>query len=761
MQDLPPFPLRACPSDAKTLIAADSTMYAVANADLSQVHQSERPPLPTKIPIPAVDARNPPSQQHLEHMRAASLSESLDASMYALANLDLSLGHPSESRPASKLIDAETLSKRRIRIARARAYKQLHHSRRTSGFTVSSFGSQRMSGEVDPFHYHDVNMDEDACMPLPQMPIDPSRHGLNQSTSSIASISSYGVLLHSGVRNPFGYDRSSVGTTGQPQDVQTEGLRPKYDRSRRQTKRFSVDSDRSSFYFNSSHPPVTRRHRDSIISFTSASGAPTVGFMNRTRQRLDSIDSESELANAYGNYGAHAGRMAYAEKEDGPSRDSIISEVSVGRLGRPGLGDKMFESHHDDTVPLSDISASPYGSEVGRGDESLAERPSMDSMVSGYDDHRSSVDSIFDRNNSRPSSVSSGSVFGNDELSVPARGALFPQYGTKKLRPLSMLSFMSTNTSIQEEDDTMISMLGGEKVRVPRGALGTSLNSSPCANAEKKRKRMYGVRMPYRDEDMDTSPNKARLVGRESVMSVKFARRSTTMTDLIEQSENSFTSADGEDLTSQERADIFTRPVSGISSRPISGISLRPISGISTRRLSGISTRPLSTLSTQDVNESLYANSRSASPLFFNSAPPDTPPLSCCSSTGSQSSIDMDQLRVLLEQPTPPVSSKSRARARGQGHRRPVSQISRNSVIETIVEEAPGQSPTSGFRFNPNFTTSFLNDSGSEIVDLEDEVHVEVLRKYYAFTTEARNTVERSKVVWSDTEFSRFALSCM
>ena len=108
----------------------------------------------------------------------------------------------------------------------------------------------------------------------------------------------------------------------------------------------------------------------------------------------------------------------------------------------------------------------------------------------------------------------------------------------------------------------------------------------------------------------------------------------------------------------------------------------------------------------------------------------DTPPLSIADdssqSGGSQSSIDLSQLNLLLTNASYPTYRQRRARARGQGHRRRVSQaqVSRASAYETIQEELPGlsnaPSPVKAAPIHEKFApNSFIAEAVAE-----QEVHI-------------------------------------
>jgi serine/arginine repetitive matrix protein 2 len=151
-------------------------------------------------------------------------------------------------------------------------------------------------------------------------------------------------------------------------------------------------------------------------------------------------------------------------------------------------------------------------------------------------------------------------------------------------------------------------------------------------------------------------------------------------------------------------------------------------------------------------------------------------------SGGSESSIDVSHLTMLLANMSHPTSNLAytRARTRVRGHRRRISQAraSRSSIIETIEEE---QSVNLGLASHltsisaspapaalaPAFDLSVADksivvvdsDADSRRSSLEwDPNHGLSLRRYHALKHEATDAVEESKRVWSDTPFSLFAL---
>ena len=365
----------------------------------------------------------------------------------------------------------------------------------------------------------------------------------HESMFSLASMSSYGEVIKHGLLDPFNY--------GQDATLERDGLASinealsTFDENRRR-KRFSTESDGSSFYF---HAPLqtqqlTEHGRNQSVVSTNSVNGPPISLYNRSfgHKRNDSAGSANSIANAYSMHGAGGGRAAWVRHRQDVSIDSVMSDFSAVRLGRPGVGDKMFESAADHG-PLSAISASPPESLAG----DLAQRSSYESFLD--DDRRSTVDSIFENSGQR-SSMSSVSVFGYDMNDAIHGNLLRTAYS----RPLSIISIANPRTP--DEDDTMISMLGGGHVR--RQSIGSSFEASPCVRVEKREKRKHSdvLHHPYGHTG---SSKKGRLVHRESMTSSASSRSKfgETRMSLAQQGllhrnslEDSCLSAEGEeDLT--------------------------------------------------------------------------------------------------------------------------------------------------------------------------------------------------------------------
>jgi hypothetical protein len=222
-------------------------------------------------------------------------------------------------------------------------------------------------------------------------------------------------------------------------------------------RRSRVDSDASSFYFKA--PPAMigsirrgQRARESIISVIS--NAPPVSLYNRNhggQRKADSSANASSTAHSYAMNGVNGGRAVWARhNRNDPSLDSIMSDYSAMRLGRPELGDKMLDSVFDHGMPLSAITASPTQSIDEKFD--FDNRSSYDSIM---DTRRSTTceDSLFDPTGARISSSSDddSGFFDDPQLS---RGNYEPD---QHFRPISVISFNSGHDP-RKDDDTMISV---------------------------------------------------------------------------------------------------------------------------------------------------------------------------------------------------------------------------------------------------------------------------------------------------------------
>ncbi|KAF9449617.1 hypothetical protein P691DRAFT_799115 [Macrolepiota fuliginosa MF-IS2] len=525
----------------------------------------------------------------------------------------------------------------------------------------------------------------------------------HDSGLSIASVSSYGHVINPGVPDPFDFGLPSLQERPSSESLSTMSfsIDDTFSFLNHASRRRRVDSDASSFYF---HDPTARPgHRRN-------------DFYNRSFGTHRRNDSSASMGS----------RSAWRSSHRfNTSVDSILSDFSAMRLGRPGLGDKMFGTI-DQVWPPTSISASPAEIVFIQ----MPQQPTYDSIMDV--DKRTSMDisdSIFDKTGQRTSILSEDSVFGYDSDSRIQPGQLPPH----QFRPLSFISMNSVHSSAKD-NDTMITMLGGGHVR--RSSLGSIMEASPCARVEKRKHSVFqGVKASADEYD---SPNKARIVERPSI-SPSFQFGSERMIHgLLERRslEDSCLAGDGEDIS----------------------ISLRPVP---------VFTRP-------------PPASRSRSSTCTSSSGGDTPPLSASDgssvSGSSMSSIDLAEIDAMLSNTTHPVSTlqhaRTRARARGHGHRRRYSHVrasQSNSVYETIEEELPSavtspahsvmtEKTSSPTQSQPVFIVesdmASIHSTPDETVSIwDDERGIIALRRYYALQDEVQSTVTESKRVWSDTPF--------
>ncbi|KAI0309656.1 hypothetical protein OF83DRAFT_1179371 [Amylostereum chailletii] len=711
-----------------------------------------------KKPLTLSDIIPPPS-----HARSISMSSMVEEDSSLLKSImDKATDDVPPARPR---LDSDASSKRWAR-------DQMTISTHSRASSMASFSGFDSFNEVRRgFEFSD---NRPAFYPPPAATARQRNHNVRESVFSIASVSSYGVVLNPGVKDPFDYGTYDLPARPSSDDFSMSmsmSVDDTFDFIHRDSRRKRVDSDASSFYFRAPGQPMMRplskvadhRRRDSAMSTNSF--APPVSLYNRSfgiHRRNDSSSSAGSVAQAYAMHGGPAARMSWMRHRADASMDSVLSDMSAMQLGRPGLGDKMLDSApmlsgrpglgdkmldsvHDYGMPLTSISASPP--ESLRSERFAADRTSFDyDSIIDATNRRFSImeDSIFEKTGRR-TSVSSESLFGGDESYEMPRSR-FP--GQQRYRPVSIYTIDSSEESPKREDDTMVTMLDGGHVR--RRSVGSVMDGSPCVRIGKRK---HGAirgpqhRVAGSDGEMELgSPNKARLVDvAESRLITQPSIASTSSRifgdermiraqhGLLQRQslEESCLTADGEDLSGIFSGPVFTRP--------------------------GRATRSRS---------STYSSTSSGV---------DTPPLSMCdssqSSSGeSQSSIDLSQLSFALVNMTHPMASRPhpRSRQRGQGHRRRISQAraSRSSVYETIQEEmsSANNSPVArrflpqGAPLSPVVDDVMVVDSDCSSLDWENEGGVVALRKYYALRDEAHVTVEDSKRAWTDTPFSLFAV---
>ncbi|KAF8269417.1 hypothetical protein EI94DRAFT_1725227 [Lactarius quietus] len=562
------------------------------------------------------------------------------------------------------------------------------------------------------------------------------------SMMSVASVSSYGFVIDPGLKDPFDYGYESRPASGDMStDITMSTVDDTFSFIRRGPHRKRVDSDSSSFYFQApgmSHiPRPLKGHTRQDSAMSTASIAPPVSIYNRSfgaHRRIDSASSIGSILQAHPSYGFSGGnRSSWAPGHKRErSADSVLSDTSI-RMPRPTLGDKMLDSRHDYCLPLASIAASPPQSEAsGHSYEGIRRRASFDSIVE-MECHWRSRDSTIDQGNTG-SSAKPETVFGR--VGSLAASSSPGQLQMNDIRPFSLFSADGDSSDPKREDDTMISMIGGGRVR--RRSVGSFVESSPLFFRVGKKKSAQTRRKHHNlvssHECLVNSPNLEQRIenspggfGEERMMSAQQGLLSRNSL------EEHCLSADGLDRSFTAEP-VFSRPIP--ASRSKLGTHSSTSSGI------------------------------------------DTPPLSPSGETSSVasdsiSSIDLSQVNLSLTNMSYPLIMQPRARirSRGSGHRhsRRISgiRISRSSVYETIEEEMSVINTPVLDRFPESAKTNLspVVDDNVIVVDPGDtsstdwdERGIAALRRYYTLKDEVDITISESKQVWLDTPFSIYAV---
>ncbi|KAH9029382.1 hypothetical protein EDB84DRAFT_1439362 [Lactarius hengduanensis] len=553
---------------------------------------------------------------------------------------------------------------------------------------------------------------------------------LRDSMMSIASVSSYGFVINPGLKDPFDYGYESRPVSADMSTVMTmsTSVDDTFSFIRRGPHRKRVDSDSSSFYFRApgmSH--ISRPHKGHVrqdSAMSAASVAPPVSIYNRSfgaHRRIDSASSIGSVLQAHPSYGFSGGnRSSWAPSHKRElSADSVMSDVSV-RMSRPTLGDKMLDSRHDYCLPLASIAASPPESEAsGRSYEHIRRRGSFDSMAE-KEHHWRSRDSIIDQGNTG-SSANSDSVFGR--VGSLAAYSSPNQLQMNDIRPFSLISADGDSSDPKGEDDTMISMIGGGRVR--RRSVGSFVENSPLFFRVGKRK-ITSARRKQHDlvsshEGLVESPNLTRRI-ENSPRGLGEERMTSARQGLLSRNslEEHCLSADGID-TSFTAKPVFSRPIPASRSR----------SGTNSSISSGI----------------------------------DTPPLSSSGETSSVasdsiSSIDLSRVNLSLTSYPSIVQPRTRIRSRGSGHRRRISgiRISRTSVYETIEEEMSAISTPVLDCFPDTVKAPLSPVIDDNVIVIGMSAELRRCAGTYTLKDEADVTISESKQAWLDTPFSVYAV---
>ncbi|KAK4686250.1 hypothetical protein P7C73_g3889, partial [Tremellales sp. Uapishka_1] len=262
-------------------------------------------------------------------------------------------------------------------------------------------------------------------------------HRRDQSGFSISSMSTIGAVIETGIAGD--YTNYFEVAFGQATATSTNNGNPRAPTRRAHHRRnssiLSVDSIGS-------------------LDLTSVSNGPPVSIFNHRRSHVSrrSVDSSR-------------GRPDWAaHRRNSSSADSSSSAVSFNRIGRPGIGDRMFQL--DGGVQLTSITGSPPDDSALNSNRT-SRLETDDDRDSIFDSPKTTIDSIFDRS----ASISSDSIFGNSD-----EGLHVPQgFIIRGLRPISMVS---TSSSAENPDDTFINVSKYAKNTMPK------IKESPCLQGQ-------------------------------------------------------------------------------------------------------------------------------------------------------------------------------------------------------------------------------------------------------------------------------------
>lgn len=314
-------------------------------------------------------------------------------------------------------------------------------------------------------------------------------HRRDESGLSIATMSSIGAVIETGIAGEYtnyfevefarDNERRAVSTTS------TDEVSQLLEASQGSWSNMSGHSRNSSVNSNCPRRSHARGHsrNTSIASLASIDGVeleltsgPPVSMYNRKRSSYISKHRRS------GSFEAAFGRSDWAAHRRNISTESNVSDMSVGRISRPGLGERMFQL--DGGVQLTSITASPpegqeadesedeVEQQVGAGDSYYPRhaKPSLDSLLDAAQAERDSVlesaavsrDSLFDADveasemerefKLRPVSVISNASSSQDSIFGPTRGHDMRDF---TLRPISAV----TTDSSSGQDDTFVNTI--------------------------------------------------------------------------------------------------------------------------------------------------------------------------------------------------------------------------------------------------------------------------------------------------------------
>lgn len=290
-------------------------------------------------------------------------------------------------------------------------------------------------------------------------------HQRDQSGLSIASMSSVGSVIETGIAGDY--------TNYFEVNFANHLANQASSHSRNQSAHSTVSRRGSRDSFARHH-----RRNSSIISVESINEelpavlrgvGPPVSLHNARRASYISRHRRGESGESFG-------RSDWAAHRRNTSTESTSSNISLARLGRPGLGERMFQL--DGGVQLTSITGSPADAEAPspelspapvRSSSNVAKKWSYNSVLDG-DTSAVTYNSLFDMSNRTltdslfdSSSPKADSIFGGGPIQMESKFTL------RGARPDSVAS-TATTTRANEDQDTFRAYGGCEMSPIPKGA---------------------------------------------------------------------------------------------------------------------------------------------------------------------------------------------------------------------------------------------------------------------------------------------------
>ncbi|ORY35692.1 hypothetical protein BCR39DRAFT_27980 [Naematelia encephala] len=275
-------------------------------------------------------------------------------------------------------------------------------------------------------------------------------HARGESNSTAATMSSIGAIIETGVAGhhmnyfEFEFGRHISQRRKHESQTSTDSM---YGDLNTKTSTDSIAA--SNISTTNGRAPTRRAHHrrnSSILSvdsiggiddLLSSFGGPPVSMFNRRRSGYISRHRRD------GSEDSGIGRSDWAAHRRNSSSDSVASIVSVSRIVRPGLGDRMFQL--DGGVPLTSITGSPpENATQSRRTSIISKRNSYDSLFDSSQGGLLSFDSLLNPDASLQTDMDS--IFGAEDRSLDPPVSFI----LKGIRPISTVSSSSASESLED-----------------------------------------------------------------------------------------------------------------------------------------------------------------------------------------------------------------------------------------------------------------------------------------------------------------------